>query len=209
MVKFDWEKFKEGKAAVLFTSYKQYKDFAMKAHEEGITWPMRPLLEFEDDPKSLIDASFAKPYGVSFTSGTLGHTPAKYCKDSEFYDVVVNWKDYMRFTKADLQHGDIITTRDGDRLVVFEEFNAALGFILNGAACTRKTQYIDLEDYREDLTCRPCTSGTTTHVNSCDIIKVERPGSSECVFIRDEGPRRVTMSEVCKAFGEEVCIVED
>lgn len=94
------------------------------------------------------------------------------------------------FKKCDLQDGDILTDRDGDKSL-YSEGN------LYGNT-------IDLDYLMDDLTANPAC-----YSKYADIIKVERPIGFETVFEREEEVKEMTMEELCKHFGCQVKIVKE
>lgn len=94
--------------------------------------------------------------------------------------------DTSKFTKSDLQEGDIVTDREGDKsLYLNGEF---IGLTLNVRAFTD-----DLKD--------------TCGLSEYDIIKVERPIKLETVFDRKE-VIEMTVEEISRALGHEVKVVK-
>ena len=104
-------------------------------------------------------------------------------------DEFVEWK----FTKSDLQNGDIVTYRDGRKKIVFEDkFYGSNHFVL-------------LKYYTEDL---KDIDGEEEN----DIIKVERPVKYETVFERkeeilDETEKRY-LASVIKPFKNKIETIE-
>lgn len=96
--------------------------------------------------------------------------------------------DTSKFTKSDLQEGDIVTDREGDKsLYLNGEF---IGLTLNMQAFTD-----DLKD--------------TCGLSEYDIIKVERPIKLETVFERKEPEViEMTVEEISRALGHEVKVVK-
>lgn len=97
--------------------------------------------------------------------------------------------DTSNFTKSDLQNGDIVTDREGDKSVYFNEF-------LYGNAA-------DLYFLTNDLKHKH-------GIDNYDIVKVERPIKSETVFERKDEPkvREMTVEEISKELGYEVKVVK-
>lgn len=104
-------------------------------------------------------------------------------------DEFVEWK----FTKSDLQNGDIVTYRDGRKKIVFEDkFYGSNHFVL-------------LKYYTEDL---KDIDGEEEN----DIIKVERPVKYETVFKRkeeilDETEKRY-LTEVIRPFRKRIQFIQ-
>lgn len=104
-------------------------------------------------------------------------------------DEFVEWK----FTKSDLQNGDIVTYRDGRKKIVFEDkFYGSNHFVL-------------LKYYTEDL---KDIDGEEEN----DIVKVERPVKYETVFERkeeilDETEKRY-LASVIKPFKNKIETIE-
>lgn len=95
-------------------------------------------------------------------------------------------------TKEDLKDGDIVTLKNGDRLVLFSgEFTdlEMAGHWID-----------DLGDYEDDL--RTCDR----FYNEYDIVKVERPVEYETVFTRDDAVE-LTVDEISEKLGYKVKVV--
>lgn len=96
-------------------------------------------------------------------------------------------------TKEDLKDMDIVTLRNGDKLVfVGEEFinitENAFNFV------------DDLDDFYDDL-----TYIHARHDN--DIIKVDRPKEYETLFTRTKA-KEMTVAEISEALGYEVKVIK-
>lgn len=94
------------------------------------------------------------------------------------------------FIKEDLQNGDILTDKDGDKSIYFD------GSIYGNTVCE--------DELNDDLTadrdwCEP----------TCDIVKVERPIKFETVFNRTKEIKEMTMEELCEHFGCQIKIVKE
>lgn len=94
--------------------------------------------------------------------------------------------DTSKFTKSDLQEGDIVTDREGCKSL-YSNGNF-VGKTLNIKLLTDDLKDIDGESYN-------------------DIVKVERPIKYETVFERKE-VREMTVEEISKALGFEVKVVK-
>ena len=96
--------------------------------------------------------------------------------------------------KEDLKNNDIVTLRNGDRLLYFNG-----DFYNLGEGCCH---YIDdLDDYEDDLRTwdRDC--------KEYDIVKVERPVKYETVFEREEEVQELTVDEISERLGYKVKVV--
>ena len=97
--------------------------------------------------------------------------------------------DTSKFTKSDLQEGDIVTDREGCKSLFH-----------NGALRGRTLSIYDLTDDLKDK------EGKSDN----DIVKVERPIKLETVFERKEPEViEMTMTELCEHFGCKVKIVKE
>ena len=98
--------------------------------------------------------------------------------------------------KNDLKVGDIVTLKNGDRLLVHtdEEFLDMLDKNYNSIC--------DFDDINDDLT-------YVGDNRDYDIIKVERPFEYETVYKTENKVREMTVDEISKALGYEVKIVKE
>lgn len=95
--------------------------------------------------------------------------------------------------KKELKNLDVITLRNGEKLVfVNEEFAD-----LNDDYTNNVT---DLDDFKDDL--------TSVFNIAYDVIKVDRAMISGTIFEREE-PVKMTVSEICEKLGYNVEIVKE
>lgn len=99
-------------------------------------------------------------------------------------------------SKADLQDGDIVTLRNGDKLLYHNE-----DFI--DMSDDNDNYLSDINEINENLTYEDRDEKDN------DIIKVERPTGYTTIFERDEKVKEMTLKEVCKELGYEVKIVKE
>ena len=102
-------------------------------------------------------------------------------------------KDNMEFKKDDLKNGDIVTLRNGDRLVF-----------------VGSEDFIDLSDDNDNCLSDICDlEDDFTHESyeDSDIVKIERPVEYTTVFKREE-VKEMTVEEISKALGYEVKVVK-
>ena len=104
-----------------------------------------------------------------------------------FFESELELVDTSNFTKSDLQEGDIVTDREGDKSIYHDE--ELIG----------DTDIID--HFNDDLKSR---SGNDDY----DIVKVERPIKMETVFEEEPEVREMTVEEISKALGYEVKVVK-
>ena len=97
--------------------------------------------------------------------------------------------DTSKFTKSDLQEGDIVTDREGCRSLYYD--GNFWGATLD--VCDLTDDLKDKNDYSDN-----------------DIVKVERPIKMEIVFERKEESkiREMTVEEISKELGYEVKVVK-
>lgn len=94
--------------------------------------------------------------------------------------------DTSKLSKSDLQEGDIVTDREGNKSIFLDDELYGTTIDLDGLTDELK----DDKDYSE-----------------YDIVKVERPIKYETVFERKE-VREMTVEEISKALGFEVKVVK-
>ena len=106
-----------------------------------------------------------------------------------FCEIELELVDTSKFTKSDLQEGDIATDREGYKSRFYN--NSLWGNTLGIHVLT------------DDLKAK---DGDTKN----DIVKVERPTKYETVFERKEEPevREMTVEEISKELGYEVKVVK-
>ena len=102
--------------------------------------------------------------------------------------------------KKDLEEGDIVTLRNGDRLIYAPD-NFCDFADLSENNCNSLT---DLTDLKDDLT----FDGIDRDRNN-DIVKVERPVSYYTAFEREDKAREMTVEEISKELGYEVKVVKE
>lgn len=111
------------------------------------------------------------------------------------FELIEREERKMEFTKSDLKDGDVVTLRNGDRLIHnngnFTDLNEEHDNYL---------AYID--DLNDDLTCEDSDE------KDSDIVKVERVKEYTTVYERNEEVKEMTVEEVSKALGYEVKIVK-
>ena len=96
--------------------------------------------------------------------------------------------------KDDIKEGDIITLRNGDRLLVDADKD------LQDLSEENDNSVASLYVYRDDMT--HCCGN-----KDYDIVKVERPVKYSTIFEREE-VREMTVEEISKALGYEVKVVK-
>lgn len=94
----------------------------------------------------------------------------------------------------DLKAGDIVTLRNGDRLLFAGENFIDLFKNPHNSLC-------DINDLNDDMTVDDCKNS--------DIMEVERPSRYITVFERGEETREMTLEEICKELGYNVKIVKN
>lgn len=127
--------------------------------------------------------------------------PQKYVSgNKEWCYLEYNYKKLENYkggnmTKADLKDGDIVTLRNGDRLLLLDNGDF---YNLGEDSC----HYIDdLGDYEDNL--KTCD----TECMEYDIIKVERPVKYETVFEREEEAQELTVDEISERLGYKIKVV--
>lgn len=115
----------------------------------------------------------------------------------EVFSVENNTKEFelitlANFTKADLEDGDIVTLRNGEKLMFYEEDLFDIG--RNHSNCL-----YDLDELTDDL--------KSEDEEDEDIVKVERAIDYTTLYQRKEA-KEMTVEEISKALGYEVKIVK-
>lgn len=129
---------------------------------------------------SAIDDYIVKLVNWSDDSGGI-----YWCISTDMIELV----DTSKFTKSDLQEGDIVTDRKGRK-----------SLYLNGNFVGETVTFIWYTDDLKDK----------NDYSDNDIVKVERPIKYGIVFEREEEPevREMTVEEISKALGYEVKVVK-
>ena len=107
------------------------------------------------------------------------------------WDFSTDMLEPVSFKKCNLQNGDILTDRSGDKSLYYR------GELYGDTI-------LDLNNLNDDL-----TANSTLYTENADIINVERPVKFETVFERNEEIKEMTMEELCKHFGCQVKIVKE
>lgn len=124
-------------------------------------------------------------YRVKLTNWSDDNDTRRWVISTDMIELV----DTSKFTKSDLQEGDIVTDREGCKSLFH-----------NGALRGRTLSIYGLTDDLKDK------EGESDN----DIVKVERPIKYETVFERKEEPkvREMTVEEISKELGYEVKVVK-
>ena len=100
------------------------------------------------------------------------------------------------FTKNDLENGDIVTLRNGDKLIYIDDYfyDVSNGYdnVLDDIGDLRDNMIYSDPDYSES-----------------DIMKVSRPTDYVDVFSRPKESKKMTVSEICKELGYDVEIIKE
>lgn len=110
-----------------------------------------------------------------------------------FYETDLELEEIVK-TKNDLKDGDIVTLRNGNKLIYADEDFMDL-------ERNNDNSLSDLDDLTDDL--------KYDEYKNYDIMKVERPVCFSTVYERDETVREMTIEEISKALGYEVKIVKE
>ena len=129
-------------------------------------------------------ASIVKINGeaVKLTDWSDSEDTARWSFSTDMIELV----DTSKLSKSDLQEGDIVTDREGNKSIFLDDELYGTTIDLDGLTDELK----DDKDYSE-----------------YDIVKVERPIKYETVFKRKE-VREMTVEEISKALGFEVKVVK-
>lgn len=115
----------------------------------------------------------------------------------QFIGLDYDYFDLISFTKNDLQDGDIVTLRNGDRLIYGDENFFDLNTSCHNGIYMSCHINTDLTRNRE-------------HHTDEDIVKVERPTEYKTVFVRKEKEvKKMTVSQICEELGYDVEIIKE
>ena len=136
--------------------------------------------------------------GIVIAENGESHVDVKFKKLSYERCMRNTQLEKIDFTKDDLQNGDVVTLRNGDKLVYvrdrdFEDLTTDYANELTG-----------IYELTDNLEYEYCDVRNKDY----DIIKVERP-TYTTVFERDEEVKEMTIAEISKALGYEVKIVKE
>lgn len=131
---------------------------------------------------------------------TIKKIEGDYCWFKESNDICPFLEDLelvkeYKMTKEHLKDGDIVTLRNGDRLVLFGEDFFECSEDNSNWLC-------DLDDLDDNLNCEKYCGREM----ESDIIKVERPVRYETVFEREE-VKELTVDEISERLGYKVKVV--
>ena len=116
--------------------------------------------------------------------------------------MTTNEIELIEFTKDSLQPGDMVTLRNGARLILDEDTEFW--------DITNINNYItDIDDFTDELSFKPKSYYAYDQENN-DIVKVERP-TYHTVYERVEEkkePKKMTVAEISKKLGYDVEIVK-
>lgn len=111
-------------------------------------------------------------------------------------------KDKIVFTKDDLKDGDVVTLRNGCKLVFCNGFFEE---VLGNEDNTDLDGAFDLtDDLRYDSDCLYTDEETDN-----DIMKVERPTQYKIMYERKEEVKEMTLAQVCEELGYNVKIIKE
>ena len=112
--------------------------------------------------------------------------------------------DRTNFCKDDFKSGDIVTLRNGDKLIVTKKD-------FNDIDENNDNDLCDTTELNTDLRYESIWCGrniTETEDKKNDIMKVERPTQYKIMYKRDE-VKEMTLSQVCKELGYKVKIIKE
>lgn len=121
----------------------------------------------------------------------------------ETYSVINSNKKFeltkaYEFTKKDLKDGDIVTLRNGDKLIYCEDDKHFADL-----RSTNSNYLSYRHELNDDLTYNDSDENS-------DIVKVERPVEYDVVYTRGTKEiKKMTVAEICKELGYDVEIVKE
>ena len=108
------------------------------------------------------------------------------------------------FCKDDFKTGDIVTLRNGDRLIVTKNDFNDIDVNNNNNLC-------EISELDNDLRYVNIWAGedvTQPEDEKNDIMKVERPTQYKIMYEREEG-KEMTLAQICKELGYNVKIIKE
>lgn len=105
------------------------------------------------------------------------------------------------FTKYDLKDGDIVTLRNGAKLVYCDDCFFDFGDRIDN-------NLTDFEDLTNDLKYDDNSWSVDTKADN-DIMKVERPTQYKTMYERKEEVKEMTLAQVCEELGYNVKIIKE
>lgn len=109
--------------------------------------------------------------------------------------------ELVDFTKDDLQTGDVVTLRNGDKLIINDSM------MFKDITSSNDNCLYSMDDLTNNLLYCSYFDGSSDEDN--DIIKVERP-TYTTVFEREENEvKEMTLKEICDVLGYEVKIIKE
>lgn len=108
------------------------------------------------------------------------------------------------FCKDDFKTGDIVTLRNGDRLIVTKKD-------FNDIDVNNDNNLCDISELDNDLRYINIWAGkdlTQPEDKKNDIMKVERPTQYKIMYDRNE-VKEMTLAQVCKELGYKVMIIKE
>lgn len=104
------------------------------------------------------------------------------------------------FTKYDLKDGDVVTLRNGAKLIYCDDCFYDIDKKIDN-------ELTDFEDLTDDLKYDDNSWGDTKANN--DIMIVERPDSYTTIWHREEEVKEMTLAQVCEELGYNVKIIKE
>lgn len=122
-----------------------------------------------------------------------GKTGANVKENSWFWDFKAFEKVEEVMKKEDLKNGDIVTLKNGDKMV-------HTGYGLKDLEKSNNNPVYSLDSYDDDFKYYRCNE-------KYDVVKVERPVKYETVFEREEEVQELTVDEISERLGYKVKVV--
>lgn len=141
-------------------------------------------------------------------TGTILSMGSSRCASVKFDVDGTIWSPYLHNlelaekveTLSDIKQGDVITLRNGDKLIVADENRLVDLNQYNTNPC------YNLSDFQPDLTYHE----DNKHYLEFDIVKVERyRATGNTIFDRNKETKKMTVSEICKELGYNVEIIKE
>jgi len=109
-----------------------------------------------------------------------------------------------KFTIWNLKEGDIITLRNGDRLIYLENENGSFADL----TLENDNLVSNLFDFSDNLKFIADTRPIGVKKEKYDIIKVKRPILYNTIYEENENRKQMTIKEIEKALGYKIEIID-
>jgi len=193
-MKFNFEKYK-GKYVMHCKTLREKEQFCKVMHDNGRIWSSGDSYLDKNNYSSTRNNNIYYYFNEGFQGIT---TPSGVH--------VLEWEDFMEFTKADLKAGYVVQYRDGEyRMIMPSQKGLYLVLGKNGCGMYLDNFNEDLTSFNKEGVIAKCTiiavfGYNEQGSNSLDVDWTYRP----LLWSRKEPPMELTMQEIADKFGVDV-----